>query len=128
MTDHLTPEQERDSALNDLARLRAGLSAGLSAEQSERLRGSTPEELAADAAEFAAMLPAAPAAPSGMRVGGARGVDVPGTGPGTMAAGVAAYRARHGLGEDGKPERTPWPVDGRSAFDERTYSMERGNN
>lgn len=125
MTNELTPEQERDNALNAVARLTAGLRAGLTPDQSERLRGTTPEELEADAVAFAAMLPTAPAAPSGVRVGGARGVDVDGTGTGTVAAGVAAYRERHGIGEDGRrPAPTPVPTEGPNPFAVPSYHME----
>ncbi|MFF4475469.1 hypothetical protein ACFY1A_00275 [Streptomyces sp. NPDC001520] len=94
-----TPEQQRDAAVAELARLRAGLAAGLTPEQSVRLQGSTPEELEADATAFAAELGAG--APAGNQSGGPRGVDVGGaTG---VAGGAEAYRKKH-------PKREPRPL------------------
>lgn len=115
----LTPEQERDSALSELARLRAGLAVGLSVEQSARLQGSTDEELTADAQTFAAELgltgpPASPAP----RVGGPRGVDV-GGGAGTVTAGAERFRAKH-------PQRVTPAEQQRQTnpFRENGYTME----
>ncbi|MFJ8146195.1 hypothetical protein ACIQ6R_14110 [Streptomyces sp. NPDC096048] len=90
----LTPEQERDNALTELARLRAGMAAGLSVEQSTRIQGTTLEEMTADAEAFAAELgltgPPAPAP----RSGGPRGIEV-GNGAGTVAGGAERFRAKH---------------------------------
>ncbi|NEB32750.1 hypothetical protein G3I62_27270 [Streptomyces sp. SID14446] len=117
------PEQPHPAEL-ELARLRAGLTAGLTVEQSTRLQGATPEELAADAATFAAELNATTPVTPALRVGGNQGPDV-GTGAGTVAAGVAAYRAKHGLDEDGRrPEKPAVPTSGRNPFETTTYSME----
>ncbi|CAM5416999.1 hypothetical protein [Streptomyces purpurascens] len=120
----LTPEQERDSALTELARLRAGLAVGLSVEQSARLQGATDEELTADAEAFAAELGlTGPPAPPAPRVGGPRGIDV-GNGAGTVTGGAQRYRQRHGIDEDGRrPERRHDNSDGRNPFAERTYTM-----
>ncbi|MGW2041068.1 hypothetical protein [Streptomyces virginiae] len=112
-----TPEMQRDAALADLARLRAGLAAGLTPEQSARLQGTTAEEFAADAAAFAAELSGANPAPAGNRVGGPRGVDAnAATG---VERGAAEYRAKH-------PKREPRPaVTGAdNPFAEPSYSME----
>ncbi|MER6343759.1 hypothetical protein ACWC10_00375 [Streptomyces sp. NPDC001595] len=119
-----TTEQQLTEARTELARLRAGLAAGLTPEQSARLHGNTDEELTADAQAFAAELGlAGPPAPPAPRSGGPRGTDV-GAGAGTLAAGAEAYRRRHGLDEDGRrPERRPTPLDGGNPFRERTYEM-----
>ncbi|MFE5124151.1 hypothetical protein [Streptomyces sp. NPDC056669] len=114
-----TPEQQRDAAVAELARLRAGLAAGLTIEQSARLRGSTAEELEADAKAFVSEfgLSAPPANPSG----GPRGVDVDAaTG---IAAGAAAYHRKH-------PKREPRPApteaeQRRNPFAEPSYTMSR---
>ncbi|MER6521686.1 hypothetical protein ABT246_33120 [Streptomyces sp. NPDC001553] len=120
-----TPEQQLDTALLDLARLRACLAAGLPVEQAVRLQGSTDEELAADAVAFAAEMNAGTPVPPSPRSGGARGSDVGDT-AGTPASGAARYRARHNLDEDGRrPERAPAPISGRNAFTTRRYEMER---
>ncbi len=113
-----TPEQQRDAAVAELARLRAGLAAGLTPEQSARLQGSTPEELEADARAFAAEIGAG--APAGNQVGGSRGVDVDAaTG---VAAGAAAYQRKH-------PKREPRPApteaeQRRNPFQSTGYTME----
>ncbi|MEV7378340.1 hypothetical protein [Streptomyces lydicus] len=100
----LTPEQERDNALAALARLRAGLAAGLTPEQSARLQGMTEEEITADAKAFAAELSAHNPAPPVHRAGGARGSDVKGARG--IEAGAEAYRRKHGLDADGnRPAR-----------------------
>ncbi|MEV6537213.1 hypothetical protein AB0M86_48080 [Streptomyces sp. NPDC051639] len=118
----MTPEEERDNALNELARLRAGLAAGLTPEQSARLNGATPEELQADATAFAAELGAANPAGSAPRSGGNQGPDV--VTVGAVAAGAALYRAKHGLDDDGRrPERRPVTNDGGNPFRENGYSM-----
>ncbi|WP_409473820.1 hypothetical protein [Streptomyces sp. HC307] len=116
----MTPEEERDSALAELARLRAGLAAGLTPEQSARLVGTTPEELEADAqtlaAEFGVAAPPAPPAP---RSGGNRGPDV-GNGAGTVSGGAQRYRQKH-------PQREPRPDEQQrrtNPFQARTYTME----
>ncbi|MGW5617529.1 hypothetical protein [Streptomyces sp. NPDC003877] len=121
----MTPEEERDNALAELARLRAGLAAGLTPEQSARLVGNTPEELEADAQTLAAEFGVAgPPAPSAPRSGGNRGSDV-GNGAGTVTVGAQRYRQRHGLDEDGRrPELRQDNSDGRNPFAERTYTMD----
>ncbi|MFE1935394.1 hypothetical protein ACFW95_34495 [Streptomyces sp. NPDC059474] len=110
-------EEQRDAAVAELARIRAGLAAGLTPEQSARLQGSTPEELEADAKAFAAELGAG--APAGSQVGGPRGVDV--DAPTGVAAGAAAYQRKH-------PKREPRPApteaeQRRNPFAEPSYSM-----
>ncbi|MEU4170444.1 hypothetical protein AB0F46_26655 [Streptomyces sp. NPDC026665] len=105
-----------------LARLRAGLTAGLTVEQSARIQGNTPEEMTADATAFAAELNVTtPAAPS-PRSGGDRGSDVAGHGAGSVGAGADLYRERHP-----KPEPRSLPTDAqarRNPFQTTTYSME----
>ncbi|WP_217164252.1 hypothetical protein [Streptomyces sp. AC512_CC834] len=114
----LTPEEARDNALTELARLRAGLAAGLTPEQSARLQGSTDEELTADASAFAAELGLTDAPASTPRVGGPRGGDV-GGGAGTVAAGAERFRTKH-------PQRvTPEAQQRRTnPFRENGYTME----
>ncbi|MGZ3097912.1 hypothetical protein [Streptomyces sp. H72] len=113
-----TPEQERDNALTELARLRAGLAAGLSPEQSARIQGTTLEEMEADAAAFAAELNPAPPA---VRSGGNRGSDAGAT-AGSLAAGAQRFRDRHP-----KREVTPEAQQRQTnPFQERTYTMESG--
>lgn len=113
MTD-LTPEMERDNALAQLARLRAGLAAGLTPDQSARLQGSTDEALAADAAALAAELNPAPPA---SRVGGPRGGDAGNAGG--VEKGAELYRAKH-------PKREPRPetTGTGNPFAVPTYTME----
>ncbi|MFI2258792.1 hypothetical protein [Streptomyces tubercidicus] len=112
-----TPEQQRDAALSELARLRAGLTP----EQSARLRGSTEEELTADAAAFATELGAGNPTPPATRSGGARGSDV-GANAGSVEAGAEEYRRKH-------PQREPRPApteaqQRRNPFLENGYTME----
>ncbi|MFB7713619.1 hypothetical protein [Streptomyces sp. NPDC056105] len=118
------PERPHPAELA-LARLRAGFTAGLTVEQSARIQGTTEEELTADATALAAELGAANSTPPGPRTGGPRGVDVNnGAGAGTLGAGAAAYRTKHGLDEDGRrSERPAVPVNGRNPFAQNTYSM-----
>jgi hypothetical protein len=115
-----TTEQQLTEARTELARLRAGLAAGLTPEQSARLVGNTPEELAADAqtlaAEFGVAAPPAPPAP---RSGGDRGPDV-GTGAGTVSGGAERYRQRHPQHE--LPELTE-VQQRRNPFAARSYEM-----
>ncbi|MEU2492603.1 hypothetical protein [Streptomyces sp. NPDC007883] len=105
--------------------LAAGEPHGLPPELCARLQGETPEELAADAADLATeYTPPPPPAPN-VRVGGPRGKDVASHGSGTVAAGAAAYRERHGLDEDGKrPERRA--ATSNDPFRERSYSFDGG--
>lgn len=113
-----TTEQELAQARAELARLRAGLAAGLTPDQSARLQGSTPEELEADAKAFAAELGAG--APAGNQSGGPRGGDV--DAPTGVAAGAAAYQRKHP-----KREPRPLPTDSeqrRNPFQTATYNME----
>ncbi|WP_406391608.1 hypothetical protein OG806_09765 [Streptomyces sp. NBC_00882] len=114
----MTPEEERDAAQRELARLRAGLAAGLTPEQSARLNGTTPEELTADATAFATELGAANSSAPGARSGGNQGPDV--TTPTGVAAGAALYREKHGVPEDGQ---RPAVTDGRNPFTENTWIM-----
>ncbi|WP_326664445.1 hypothetical protein [Streptomyces sp. NBC_00385] len=108
----------------ELAKLRAGLAAGLTVEQSARLQGADEAALTADATSLASELSAANPAPQVPRSGGARGPDVQGT-AGTVNAGVAAYRAKHGLDENGnRPERRPLPTSTRNPYTEPTYTTE----
>ncbi|WP_328896408.1 hypothetical protein [Streptomyces sp. NBC_00236] len=110
----------------ELARLRAGLTAGLTVEQSARLQGADEAALTADATAFAAELSAANPAPQGPRSGGDRGGDVQGT-AGTVSAGVAEYRRKHGLDEDGNRPPVPQRVNtSRTAnpYAERGYTTE----
>lgn len=117
MTEQQTPEQPHPAVL-ELAKVRAGLAAGLTAEQSARLQGATPEELTADATAFAAELGAANSAPPTPRSGGNQGPDVGSVGG--VAAGAALYRERHGVSDD---ERPPAPTNGSNPFAIRTYTM-----
>ncbi|WP_405994584.1 hypothetical protein [Streptomyces sp. NBC_00986] len=111
-----TPEQPHPAVL-ELARLRAGLTAGLTVEQSARLQGATDEELTADATAFAAELGTANSVAPVPRSGGSRGPDV--ATPTGVAAGAALYADRH-------PQAVERPAvtDGRNPFATRTYSME----
>ncbi|MGW1260088.1 hypothetical protein ACWD5Q_34205 [Streptomyces sp. NPDC002513] len=88
------PEQQRDAALLELARLRAGLAAGLSPDQSARLRGGTDEELAADAQALAVAFGVA----NPLRQPSASGSDV-GSAHGSMDAGEQRYKAKHPEGQ-----------------------------
>jgi hypothetical protein len=110
----------------ELARVRAALAAGLTYEHGVRLQGSTPEELEADAVAFAAELSAAAPVLPVIRSGGPQGPDVGnGAGAGTVGAGAAAYRAKHGLDDHGnRPERKPVPTNGRNPFTENRATWE----
>ncbi|MEU0159871.1 hypothetical protein ABZ154_13750 [Streptomyces sp. NPDC006261] len=120
MPEEITPEPLAGPML-DLAKLRAGLAAGLTVEQSARLQGADEAALTADAASFASELNPAPPTP---RAGGARGPDVTGT-AGTISAGVAEYRRKNGLDADGnRPERKPLPTSTRNPYAEPTYTTE----
>jgi hypothetical protein len=107
-----TPEQPHPAVL-ELAKVRAGMAAGLTPAQSARLQGATDEELTAAATAFAAELGAANSTSSAPRSGGNQGSDVASTTG--VAAGAAAYRAKHGLDDEGRrPERRPaLPTSGR---------------
>ncbi|MEU5765039.1 hypothetical protein ABZ782_03835 [Streptomyces asoensis] len=115
----MTPEEERDNALAELARIRAGAAAGLTPEQSARLQGGTAEELAADATAFATELGLTGTPAPSPRSGGDRGGDV-GVSAGSVAAGAAEYARKHP-----RREVTPeLPTSGRNPFQTTTYSME----
>ncbi|MFE2019982.1 hypothetical protein ACFW9O_18295 [Streptomyces sp. NPDC059499] len=120
MPEENTPEPLTGPVL-ELAKLRAGLAAGLTVEQSQRLQGADETALTADATSFAAELNPTPQGP---RSGGDRGPDAgSGTGRGTVGAGVAAYRAKHGLDENGnRPAPKPLPTGGRNPFVEPSYT------
>ncbi|MFJ7057296.1 hypothetical protein ACK8N7_10135 [Streptomyces griseobrunneus] len=118
MPEEITPEPLTGPVL-ELAKLRAGLTAGLTPEQSARLQGTDEASITADATSFAAELNPTPQGP---RAGGARGSDV-GGGAGTINAGIAAYRAKHGLDENGnRPERRPLPTGTRNPYTAPTYT------
>ncbi|MFD9442166.1 hypothetical protein [Streptomyces sp. NPDC060001] len=100
--------QERDGATatvtsltDENARLKVALDKGLTLAQAERLRGSTTEELEADADELKALFGGSgdgqgSGTPGGgtPRSGGNRGGDVGNTS--TITSGAERYRARHG--------------------------------
>ncbi|MEV6537127.1 hypothetical protein AB0M86_47610 [Streptomyces sp. NPDC051639] len=114
----ITPEPLHPAELA-LARLRAGVTAGLTVEQSARIQGTTPEEMTADATTFAAELNAATTTPQTFRSGGNQGPDV-GSATG-VAAGAAEYERKH-------PKREPLtvPTDAqsrRNSFQANTYTM-----
>ncbi|MFI9175732.1 hypothetical protein [Streptomyces lincolnensis] len=113
----LTTEQQLEQTRTELARLRAGLAAGLTPEQSARLQGATDEELTADAEAFAAELGlSAPPTPAS-RSGGPRGVDV-GT-SGGVEGGAERFRQKH-------PQREVTPAEQQrrtNPYQERTYTM-----
>ncbi|MEU3608626.1 hypothetical protein AB0E83_24755 [Streptomyces sp. NPDC035033] len=93
------------------AQLAAGEAHGLPPALCARLRGETDEELQADAVAFVeAFGTPEPPAPV-YRSGGPRGVDVASSGGrGSVSAGAALYRERHGLDEDGRrPAKKPGP-------------------
>lgn len=96
-----TAERERDEARAELLRVRVAAAKGLTPEQADRLRGSTKEELEADADELVKLFGGAPADGaresthgSQARSGGARGSDVGATS--NVASGAERYRQRHG--------------------------------
>jgi hypothetical protein len=104
-----TLAQERDTAASTVttltdenARLKVALKKGLSLEQAERLRGSTPEELEADADTLLSLFGGTGSGDgqgtggggSTHRSGGPRGGDV-GT-AGSVSAGEERYRSRFG--------------------------------
>ncbi|WP_327322265.1 hypothetical protein OG735_07045 [Streptomyces sp. NBC_01210] len=103
--------------------LAAGQAKGLTPAQCSYLRGETPDELSADA--DALLTEFAPPPPPAIRSGGPRGGDVASTSPGTVSAGVAMYRQKHGLDEDGnRPEKKAVPTSDRNPFAVRTYTMD----
>ncbi|MCQ9134132.1 hypothetical protein [Streptomyces hilarionis] len=112
-----TPETPHPAEL-ELARLRAGMAAGLTVEQSARLQGTTPEELTADATTLAAELGVTSAPASAPRSGGNQGPEV-GT-PTGLAAGAELYRERHGTPHG---EHRQAPTYGQNPFATRTYEM-----
>ncbi|MFE0649436.1 hypothetical protein ACFVZH_12700 [Streptomyces sp. NPDC059534] len=108
----------------ELMKVRAGMAAGLTFEQSARLQGSTVEELTADAQTLAAELSAANQAQPAPRSGGNRGPDV-GSGGRGVSDGAALYRERNGLDEDGRrPEKKSVPAGSRNPFVENGYTLE----
>ncbi|MFF2716087.1 hypothetical protein [Streptomyces sp. NPDC058011] len=121
MTEQQTPTPLEGDAL-ELAKLKAGLTAGLTPAQSARLIGTDEAALVADATTLAAeMTPALPA----HRSGGARGIDV--SGSGTLAAGASRYRQRAGLDEDGNRPPVPQRVNTSrvtNPFQENGYTTE----
>lgn len=89
-------ERERDEARAEALRIRVAADKGLTLAQAERLRGSTKEELEADAdallTAFGVGQTGTPPPPP--RVGGPRGGDV--TPTTTVTAGAERYRQKHG--------------------------------
>lgn len=94
-------ERERDEARAELLRVQVAAERGLTPAQAARLRGSTREELEADADELTALF--GTGRPSddkdtrggpSTRSGGARGSDVGDVK--TTATGAERYRAKHG--------------------------------
>ncbi|WP_228973391.1 hypothetical protein [Streptomyces sp. DH12] len=89
-------ERERDEARAETLRIRVAADKGLTPAQAERLRGSTKEELEADAeallTAFGVVQGGTPTPPP--RVGGPRGNDVKPTT--TVTAGAERYRQKHG--------------------------------
>ncbi|AVH95866.1 hypothetical protein C5L38_12920 [Streptomyces sp. WAC00288] len=107
--------------------LAAGEAHGLTPAMCAFLRGETDEELQADAVKFLELF-GTPEPPAPVyRSGGPRGVDVGSNGRGTLAAGAALFRERHGLDEDGRPleKKKPLPTTNRNPFQVNTYEMER---
>ncbi|MEV6055007.1 hypothetical protein [Streptomyces sp. NPDC052107] len=92
-TELASTRVELESTRLELARLKAGLAAGLTPEQSARLQGATDEELTADARTLAAELNV-----STVRPPSGSGSDV-GSAHGSMGAGEARYRAKHPEGQ-----------------------------
>jgi hypothetical protein len=105
--------------------LAAGTPHGLTPEMCARLRGETPDELTADAAAFADLLPQTPPPPA-PRSGGPRGVDVGSGGQRSVSAGAALYRARHNLDDEGKrlEKKTPTQISNRNPFAENGYTLD----
>ncbi|MFB7479006.1 hypothetical protein ACFUEM_02485 [Streptomyces anulatus] len=125
MTEQQTPTPLEGDAL-ELAKLRAGLTAGLTPAQSARLLGTDEAALIADAAALAAEFIPSTLAPPAPRAGGDRGPDVQGT-AGTVAGGAAAYRRKHGLDEDGNRPPVPQRVNTSrvtNPYAERGYTQE----
>ncbi|MFF1417641.1 hypothetical protein [Streptomyces sp. NPDC058280] len=88
----LTAERERDAARADALRITVAAAKGLTPAQASRLRGSTKEELEADADDLLKdFAPVAPASPP--RAGGARGSDVGGRS--SVSSGEERYRAKY---------------------------------
>ncbi|MEF9881575.1 hypothetical protein [Streptomyces sp. P9-A4] len=116
MEPEQNPQQPHPAEL-ELMKVRAGMAAGLTFEQSARLQGDTVEALTADAQTLAAELGAANQTPPAPRVGGNRGSDV-GGGGGTVAAGAEEYRRKHPKREprplptEEQQRRNPWQTSG----------------
>ncbi|MFI9123890.1 hypothetical protein ACIGW0_31615 [Streptomyces bikiniensis] len=90
-------EAARDAALAEALRIRVAADKGLTPAQAERLRGSTKEELEADADALKELFGATNtdgAGSSAPRSGGPRGGDVGGSK--TTTSGAERYRQRHG--------------------------------
>ncbi|MEV4939552.1 hypothetical protein [Streptomyces zaomyceticus] len=94
----MAAETARDAALADALRIRVAAEKGLTPAQAERLRGSTKEELEADADAlkelFGSPAPHNNPNPGAHRSGGNRGPDVGGSK--TTESGAERYRQRHG--------------------------------
>jgi membrane protein involved in colicin uptake len=93
----IAAEAARDAAVADALRIRVAAEKGLTPAQAERLRGTTAEELEADADALKSLF-GAPHGGSGQgagsRSGGPRGGEVGGTR--STATGAELYRQRHG--------------------------------
>jgi membrane protein involved in colicin uptake len=97
----LAAEAERDAAVAEAVRIRIAADKGLTPAQAERLRGTTKEELEADAEELLKLFGTTGQGSNGgagnggpPRSGGPRGNDVGGSK--TITTGAERYRQRHG--------------------------------
>ena len=85
-------ERERDAVRTEALRLRIAADKGLTPKQAARLRGSSEEELLADADELLAEFPTGPRRPSGDVGQGARDTPTTPTDPKSLAEAVVARR------------------------------------
>ncbi|KPC89950.1 hypothetical protein ADL27_38705 [Streptomyces sp. NRRL F-6602] len=92
-TARQTAERERDEARAEALRITVAADKGLTPAQAARLRGTTKEELEADADALKALFGTTTPAPS-PRSGGPQGGDVGGTT--TVTAGADRYRQKYG--------------------------------
>ncbi|CAO0836109.1 hypothetical protein ACTFBT_01325 [Streptomyces microflavus] len=95
-TARLTAERERDEARAEALRITVAATKGLTPKQAARLKGSTKEELEADADELLKdFAPSTLGTTTPPPQGGNRGGDVGGS-TRTTATGAELYRERHG--------------------------------
>lgn len=85
-------ERERDTVRLESMRLRIAAEKGLTPKQAARLRGSSEEELTADADELLAEFPSGPRRPSGDVGQGPRDIPSSPQDPKTLADAVVAQR------------------------------------